>query len=258
MSSSTPAGSAARRPVVVVTRSAEQLGGLSVRLATAGYDVLEVPVIAIADAADGGATLRHALGELHLYDWLVVTSPNGAARVRSTLASLAPDRRPRVAVVGPGTADALGVEPALVARSSIGEGLVDDFPSGAGSVLLVQAEAARAVVADGLRAKGWSVDAVIGYRTVPAQPEPSLVEAAQHADAVVFTSGSTVRHFVSAVGLQRVPEVAVSIGPATTAVADEVGVRITVTATQHNLDGVVEALKTVLQPGPSNGPATPA
>lgn len=249
MSSSTPINSATRRPVVVVTRSAEQSGGLSSRLVAAGYDVLEIPVIAIVDPPDGGAALRHALDQLNAYDWVVVTSPNGATRVRSALTSLSQERRPQVAVVGPGTADALGLLPALVARSSIGEGLVDDFPSGSGRVLLVQAQAARPVVADGLRAKGWSVDAVIGYRTVSAQPEPSLVEAAQHADAVVFTSGSTVRHFVSAVGLGRVPAVAVSIGPATTAVAGEVGVQIAVTATQHNLDGVVEALKTVVHPG---------
>lgn len=243
-----------QRPIVVVTRSAEQSGGLSSRLLAAGYDVLEVPVIEIADAADGGSALRAALGHLVDYDWLVVTSPNGAARVSEALHALDPQQRPSTAVVGPGTADALGVPASLVARSSIGEGLVDDLPPGSGRVLLVQAEAARPVVADGLRAKGWSVDAVVGYRTVASRPPAELVAAAGHADAVVFTSGSTVRHFVAAVGERHIPSVAVSIGPATTAVADELGVRIAVTASVHNLDGVVQALTSVLAPAPHAAP----
>lgn len=242
------------RPLVVVTRSAEQAGGLSGRLLAAGYDVLEVPVIEIADALDGGTALRAALDRLRDYDWVVVTSPNGATRVRASLAALEIGERPRAAVVGPGTADALGLPVDLVARSSIGEGLVEDFPSGSGSVLLVQAEAARSVVADGLRAKGWDVDAIVGYRTVPADPGPALVDAVGRADAVVFTSGSTVRHFVRAVGLHGVPATAVSIGPQTTAVAEELGVRIAVTATLHHLDGVVEALATVLKPAPHAAP----
>jgi len=246
--------SAAQRPVVVVTRSAEQSGGLSTRLVAAGYDVLEVPVIEIAEAEDGGSALCAALGRLHEYDWVVVTSPNGAARVRDALIALDAQRRPNTAVVGPGTADALSVPVSLVARSSIGEGLVEDFPAGHGRVLLVQAEVARPVVAEGLRAKGWDVEAVVGYRTVPARPTPALIAAAGRADAVVFTSGSTVRHFVAAVGEQGIPPVAVSIGPATSAVAEELGVRITVTAAVHNLDGVIEALTTVLKPDPQAAP----
>lgn len=237
-----------RRPVVVVTRAAEQSGGLSSRLVASGYDVLEVPVIEITEAVDGGVALRSALSRLQEYDWLVVTSPNGAGRVRDALRAIDPQQRPRTAVVGPGTGDVLAVPADLTARSAIGEGLVEDFPVGHGRVLLVQAEAARPVVAAGLAAKGWDVDAVVGYRTVPAHPVPALIEQARHADAVVFTSGSTVRNFVGSAGLRALPAVAVSIGPATTAVAEQLGVAITVTAAEHTLDGVVQALATVLPP----------
>jgi uroporphyrinogen-III synthase len=243
-----------RRPLVVVTRAAEQSGGLSDRLLRAGYDVLEVPVIEIVDAADGGVALAAALQELGSYDWVVVTSPNGATRVSGALMALEAGNRPRTAVVGPGTEAALGVPADPVAGSSIGEGLVEDFPVGTGRVLLVQAEAARAVVAEGLRVKGWAVDAVVGYRTVAAVPNPALVAEATQADAIVFTSGSTVRHFVSAAGATGLPRLTVSIGPATSAVAEELGVPVTITATLHNLDGVVEALGSVLAPAPMAAP----
>jgi len=208
-------------------------------------------VIEVVEAADGGAAVRDALGRLTDYDWLVVTSPNGARRVTGALAALPRGaRRPRVAVVGPGTADALGLPVDLIASSSMGEGLVEDFPAGAGRVLLVQAETARSVVTAGLAAKGWSVDAVVGYRTVAAHPDASLVELAARASAIVFTSGSTVRHFVVSAGLEGVPPIAVSIGPATTAVAEELGVPIAVTAAVHTLDGVVAALTIVVPPRP--------
>ena len=235
--------------MIVVTRAAEQSGGLTKRLDAAGYRVLEVPVIEIVDAADGGAALASALDRLAVYDWLVLTSPNGALRVRGALASLAPGSGPRVAVVGPGTADALGRPADLQAGNSVGEGLVESFPGGNGRVLLVQAEAARPVVRDGLAAKGWEVDAVIAYRTVPASPARELLADASRADAVVFTSGSTVRNFLLAAGSSGLPRLSVSIGPETTAVAEALGIRIDVTAGVHTLDGVVEALRSVVEPG---------
>jgi len=237
-----------RRPLVVVTRAAEQSGGLRDRLLAAGYGVLEVPVIGIVEARDGGAALRTALAHIADYDWVVVTSPNGAARVSAALAACAPDRRPRVAVVGPGTADAVRGPADLVAGTSIGEGLVEDFPHGSGRVLLAQAEAARAVVAEGLVAKGWQVDAIVAYRTEAVAVPDALAAEARAADAVVFTSGSTVRQFVAAFGADGVPPVVASIGPATSAVAGELGVAVDVTASVHTLDGVVEALATVLPP----------
>lgn len=235
---------------VVVTRAAEQSGGLQERLVTAGYDVLEVPVIAIFDAADGGEALRGALAALASYDWVVVTSPNGAKRVADALAACDPAKRPRVAVVGPGTAEAIGAPVDLVASDAIGEGLVEVFPAGTGRVLVAQAEAARPIVGDGLRAKGWTVDVVVAYRTGIVPVAAELCERAGRADAIVFTSGSTVRGYLRSAGAAALPPVVVSIGPATTAVADELGVPVTVTAAVHTLDGVVAALIGVLEPDP--------
>ncbi len=244
--------SAAHRPVIVVTRAAEQSGGLTSRLLAAGYEVLEVPVIEIVDAPDGGAALAAATERFGEYSWVVVTSPNGAGRVRDALCASTGDR-PLVAVVGPGTADAVGVAVDFQATNSVGEGLVDEFPVGSGRVLLVQAEAARPVVREGLIAKGWTVDAVVAYRTIAARPAADLLEQASKAAAIVFTSGSTVRNYLAAAGPGGLPPVRVSIGPATTAVAMELGVAVDLTASVHNLDGVVEALRSVVAPsGPGS------
>jgi uroporphyrinogen-III synthase len=71
-----------QRTTVVVTRAADQSAGLRERLIASGYEVLEVPTIAIADASDGGTAFDEAVAAIDRYEWVVVTSPNGAARSR--------------------------------------------------------------------------------------------------------------------------------------------------------------------------------
>ena len=53
--------------------------------------------------------------------------------------------------------------------------------------------------------------------------------------------------FVAAAGTDRHPPVVISIGPATTAVADRLGIPVTETADPHSLAGMVQALVRALQ-----------
>ena len=126
----------------------------------------------------------------------------------------------------------------------VAEGLVEAFPdppAGGGRVLLAQAEAARPVLADGLRARGWDVSTVVAYRTVPVTPPPELVQAAAAADAIAFTSGSTVDGYVRAAGVGAVPSVVVAIGPVTSAAVAAHGLEVAAEADPHSLAGLVEA-----------------
>jgi uroporphyrinogen III methyltransferase/synthase len=81
------------------------------------------------------------------------------------------------------------------------------------------------------------------YETVAEDPDPSAVEAAQGSDYVTFTSSSTVRNLVAAVG-DRFPRAArvVSIGPVTSAAARDAGLEVHVEASRHDPEGLVEAL----------------
>jgi uroporphyrinogen-III synthase len=230
---------------VVVTRAAEQSGRLRVLLAAEGAAVLEVPTIAFEAPVDGGAALRDALFDV--WDWVVVTSPNGADRAVAAAGGRAAALAVRWAVVGPGTADALaahGIHAALVPDRFVAEGLLDAFPPppAGGRVLLAQAEAARPVLADGLRARGWEVRTVVAYRTVPVVPPAEVLRSAAGADAVAFTSGSTVDAFLSAAGPEAVPTAVVTIGPVTTAAAVAHGLTVAAEADPHTLEGLVEAV----------------
>ena len=244
-----------RRPLfgrrVVVTRTRQQASALSVALRDAGAEPIEVPVIHIEGPSDGGAALHDALGRLHTYDWVIVTSPNGAERLRRALDELGLDARAlgsaRVAAIGPATAAELrgaGVRADLVPERFVAEELLEALAGTerAGRALLARAEVARDVLPDGLRERGWEVDVVDAYRTVPAAVTDEQRTAVRTADVITFTSSSTVDRFVEAVGVASVPPVVACIGPITSATAREHGLHVDVEAEVHTVEGLVAAL----------------
>jgi uroporphyrinogen-III synthase len=100
-------------------------------------------------------------------------------------------------------------------------------------------------LADGLRAAGWTVDTVEAYRTRAAPLAPDLLAEAAKADAIAFTSSSTVDNYVETAGLGAVPPVVVAIGPVTAETARRRGLEVTAVAHEHTLDGLVAAITRV-------------
>lgn len=247
-----------RRPLlgrsVVVTRAPGQASELAVRLREQGAAVVEVPTIDVVDPRDGGAALRSAMASPGAYDWLVVTSPNGARRMLAELRDARDLAGVQLAAIGPGTARVLSehhLSVDLVPERYVAEGLLEAFPDppvDGGRVLLARAEVARDVLPDGLRARGWAVDVVDAYRTVPAPVDDEARDRARGADAITFTSASAVTNFVAAAGADAVAPVVAVIGPVTAAAARDLGVEVTVEAAEHTLDGLVEALVGALPP----------
>jgi uroporphyrinogen III methyltransferase / synthase len=244
-----------RRPLfgrrVVVTRTRQQASQLSAALHRAGADPVEVPVIELADPVDGGGALRAAAARLASYDWVVLTSPNGAQRLLTAMAEVGLDARAfgaaRVAAIGPGTARALaagGITADLVPERFVAESLLDALGSvtGGGRVLLARAEVARDVLPEGLRAGGWAVDVVDAYRTVPAPVTDAQRAAVVAADVITFTSSSTVERTLEAIGAEALPPVVACIGPVTAATARHHGLTVHVEAAAHTIDGLVAAL----------------
>jgi uroporphyrinogen-III synthase len=81
---------------VVVTRPAEQGGPLVERLQKLGHEVTVCPLIEVRPLGD-------ARIDLSAYDWVVVTSANGARELVRRMDG----RLPKVAAIGPGTAAVL-------------------------------------------------------------------------------------------------------------------------------------------------------
>jgi uroporphyrinogen-III synthase len=210
---------------VVVTRPRDQAGPLVRRLEELGHEVVECPLIEI-EPLPGPVDVQG-------YDWVIVTSPNGARE----LVSRASSPLPKVAAVGPGTAETLrelGVEPDFVPRVSSQDGLLAEFPRPAGRVLFAAAQGARRRPIEELGA-----DFVPLYTTRLVRPaEPP------EGDLVVLASGSAAKSFAEL----GVDLPAVTIGPQTTRAARAAGVSVLAEAETHDLDGLVGAVDRLASP----------
>ena len=189
---------------VAVTRE-----DLAERVAALGHEPVLVTLIRVEPLGDGPVDASD-------YDWLVVTSANGALELgrRGVTAN-------RIAAIGPATADALrehGLRVDLVPRVHTQTGLRDELPPG--RALLAAAEGARRDVLD--------ADFLPLYRTLEL---PQEVDA----DVALLMSGSAARALRT-----RIPVVA--IGPQTAGEARRAGHEVVAVAAVHTVDGLVEAL----------------
>lgn len=184
-------------PLVVVTREAAASATLSAALMNYGYAVQHYPVLRIAPPADGGKELEQALAQS--WDWLVLTSGNAVRSLQGRW-----PRGAQIAVVGPMTA-ALVAEfrgkVQLIASAGDAESLLAELSPrlhpGA-RVLLPQADNARPLLVDGLRASGAELRVVTAY--VSQAQVPALQPPWEQVAAVTFASSATVERFCNAVG----------------------------------------------------------
>ncbi len=239
---------------VLVTRRADQAGGLSEHLRRLGAEVIEVPLIQIDPPRDVDAA-RRAISELATYDYVVFTSVNAVAAVEALAVEAGiglAGVRPTVFAVGPATAEAArgaGLECDELPDSFTSKGMLEQLkkhPLAGRRVLLPRSEVGREELPAALRDEGALVDDVAVYTTSP-DPGAStrLGEALPGLDVVTFASGSAVAAFAAAVpaGWQR-PEglVVAVIGPATALAAAAAGMEPDVVAAEHTAGGLTGAV----------------
>lgn len=235
---------------VVITRSIAQNESFRRLLEARDANVLEVPLIAITEPDDDGRERDEVLQRLHEFDWLVVTSPNGADRVAPFLsaAQAAGDvtAMPTIAAVGDATARSLGTTVSLIATPARADVLADMFPTGDGSVLLVQGNLADTALTDGISQKGWTVQQVIAYRTVQLRPAPEVAQDAISADVLFLASGSAASAWFDAFGTHT-PPIVVAIGPSTAKVASNLGLDVTAISPDQSLESMIETAERAIE-----------
>lgn len=238
---------------ILVTRPLEQSAELVRALERRGASVLVAPAIELVPSRS--AALTKALAELAAgeYAWVTLTSPR-------TVEMLAERTRPRevrakVAAIGEGTAEAFRRwsrrDPDLMPKVFTTLGLARAFPRGEGRVLCARADIAPEGLEDVLARKGWSPERVEAYRTRLARSLPREARDALRSgdvDAITFTSASTVRGFVRALGAVKGNPKVVCIGPVTSREAREHGLTVTAVANPHTMQGLVDALERAFRP----------
>jgi uroporphyrinogen-III synthase len=206
---------------VLVTRAADSQDTLVDELEGSGFAVLSCPLIRTEPVPGPKARPKD-------FDWIVFTSRTG---VRHGLPRL-DGALPKVAAVGPGTAEALGDAGArvdLVASVHSQTGLVDALGESPGRVLFAGAADAGSELARALEATHLVV-----YRTVELRgasvPDADLVAVASASAARVL---SHIRKDLRCV----------SIGPSTSAIARRHGLEVVEEAVSSDLPGLVHAIR---------------
>jgi hydroxymethylbilane synthase len=229
--------SPSRRGRVLVTRAADQADELLSAVRGASLEPVLVPAIAVEIDPPRGE-LDTAAGLLHTYEWVVITSANGArAILKAATRILTELGAPSWAAIGPATAALLDREGVVVQfqpSQSSSRAIAAGLPvRPTERVLVVRGDLASPDLAVALRARGAEVDDIVAYRTREA-PETSRVLLrralmAGPVDAVVFTSGSTVRGLVKLAAEESIDVLStpsVCIGPETADAARAAGFRV--------------------------------
>jgi hydroxymethylbilane synthase len=235
---------------VVVTREETPDDSLIAGLRHCGAEVIRFPTIRIVADTEPDLEAR-VLENLDAYDWVLFPSANAVAhfneRVTQAGRSLPPSAR--IGAIGPGTAHALraiGREPDLVPTRSISESLLEAVrsrePNGGRRFLVPCAREGRTVLAEGLVAAGHHVDQLPVYQTTGPGSTARDPGSLTGADFILFASPSAVKHFTEITDVPAGARV-VTIGPVTTAEANERGVTVFAEASPHTMEGMIACLK---------------
>jgi uroporphyrinogen-III synthase len=266
-----------RERVVIVTQHDGAGSRLSQLLSAAGIRVWSVPVIAF-EAIPDDRPIERALAHLADIDWVAFTSARAAESVcpRSAWRNW-PWRtalRPRVAVVGPVTRDAVTMSGAPIALCPADAGadeLARAIVEAEGgmldgkTVLWPRSAIARSTLRDALVAAHARVIDPAVYATKAVRPEdmPTVVREieAGRVDAVTFLSPSAAESFAAAVGARTLSlltgrTIVASVGPVTSAALTALGAPPALESGDRTGAGLAAALVACFAPDRS-GPLWP-
>ena len=220
--------------------------------------MLRLPTIEIVPP-ETYAHLDAVLQVISGFDWLIVTSANGAAALGDRMQFLRIRsehlKHLQVAAIGPATAVAvgrIGLTVSAMPDEYVAEAVVAMLKEKVAGrrVLLARAAVARDVIPEQLRKCGADIHVVEAYRTVV--PFDSIKQVRELfgggkrlPDAITFTSSSTVNNFFALLAAARMelPKElrAVSIGPVTTRTLRQHQWEPFRQAVQYDIAGLVDA-----------------
>ncbi|GFN33648.1 uroporphyrinogen-III C-methyltransferase [Paenibacillus xylaniclasticus] len=250
---------------VLVTRARAQASELVRLIEELGGEPCEYPVIETKDVSEPEkiAAVEQAFGEASTFDWLIFTSVNGVESfvrwLRRTGTDIRRFTKARIAAVGPKTAKALQergltVEelPAQFRQEGLLERLEGELVQGQ-RALLVRGDLAREWLPRELRSRGMDAVELDVYETVIAEHQDEMVlellqEGAVH--VVTFTSSSTVTNLLELLrrsGIEQPQQLLAktqiaSIGPITSATAQEAGLHVSIEPEEATIESLVAAI----------------
>ncbi|MCM3692231.1 uroporphyrinogen-III synthase [Neobacillus niacini] len=192
---------------VLVPRGAGQAKSFSQLVEKYGGISIEIPLIAFRPI-ELTEQLQHAMNEIDTYDWIVFTSNVTVETFFSFYKKEENKTFPRIAVIGKKTEEVLqekGFKAEFVPSAYVTEVFTEEFlpmvPSGS-KVLIPKGNLAREYISTSLSNHGATVDEIVIYETyMPDDSRDKLAKmlTEDEIDILMFTSPSTVNHFMSVV-----------------------------------------------------------
>ena len=252
---------------IVVTRAREQAGQLSALLTSQGAEVIELPFISVEQHFDP-KRLGEVLAGIAVYEWIIFTSANGVKHFFDLFYKAYDDIRclgpMRIAAVGAATAQEIEkhkLKVDLIPKKANADALAQELIENEGvesvQILVVTGNQNRESLVQRLESdEGRAiVDTLSVYRTSKSdlRKNPAAERFRQEgADAVLFTSSSTVKSFVDQHADLKLENGARkpafgSIGPLTTKTLKELKLPVAFEATQASLEHFVVETMSFLQ-----------
>lgn len=198
-------------------------------------------------AENKSESVKKAFESITSYDWVVLTSPNGAdifiKRLREYRIDLRSLYKVKLAAIGSGTAKKLenaGLIPDLVPDRfnsvELGEALAQNVQKGS-RLLILRSSEGSAELLKPLEAKGIAFDDVHTYEPVCGGGE--LIEA----DYAIFASAGGVRSFFKGGGSLSEHTRSVAIGDVTARELEAFGVASPLVPDESTTEGIIELIK---------------
>ena len=254
---------------IVVTRDACGNADFAAKIACRGGNPIEFPTVKIKPLTESNEFLRVVarLGRAE-FDWVIFTSANGVSIFFEALQSLGKDARvfgpAKIAVIGSETATTLskfGIKadfmPSVFTGEQLGKQLMCFTNLQGKKILLLRSQLARQTyggrasmgLVELLEQAGADVLNVAIYTAVEQKSESGwLIEriGKGEIDWLTFASSSSAKAFFEQVPTQVVNSAnakVASIGPTTSAQLKNLGIRVDVTAIEHTIDGLLDAIE---------------
>ena len=244
---------------IVVTRDAAGNADFAGRIIRRGGNPLAFATIHIKPLTDSNEFLA-AMARFSDYEWVIFTSANGVRIFFEAMETLGKDARvfgrAKVAAIGAQTAESLaqfGIKadfvPEVFTGRELGRQLIGAANVRDKKILLLRSQIASNELVELLSAAGAKVDNVAIYTALTEKKEPPRLArglAEGTIDWLTFASPSSVDGFFEQVPADAVSPGKVkvaSIGPVTSERLKQHGVKADVTAGEHTIDGLLDAIE---------------
>lgn len=244
---------------VLIPRGKNHAKPVSALVRTFGGIPVEIPLLAFRTTLEAEAALQ--LKEtLPMYDWIVFTSNVTVETFMSVYQDACTTSRPKVAAIGVKTKEALAaanIATDFIPEKYVAEEFVKEFiplVDPGMKVLIPKGNLARDYISASLSLHGADVEEIIVYETYMPDLSKQLLREKLEAgqlDILLFTSPSTIDHFMSVVDQyklhDRISNCIIScIGPVSKAKAESCGLKVHVMPEVYTVHNMLKSIETYL------------